>query len=862
MKKQKRFSPDSGEKILKYVMPGDEAESIAGDYEIIFQELVEKKSLIYARFWYWWQIIKTVGRTLYVSVFWSLIMFRNYFKIAWRNIQKHKGYSIINISGLALGLACCLLILLWVRDETSYDKFHENVPNLYRVIQERSSVTCAPMAPALEAEVPEIVKATRYRPIGTRLIKYKDKAFNGDRFSLVDPAYFEMFTFPFLKGDPSQALKDPFTIVLTEKTAQKFFGDEEPVGKTLRVEDRFDFKVTGIIKNVPHNSHMQFDVLSRFDFLQDLWGEDMNNWRSSSHITYVQLQDGSNHEEVVKKMCNVYKKYAGDDYKKLLLYPLIGIHLSRRVMWVDSEPGSIVYVYMFSVIALFILVIACINFMNLMTARSVKRAKEVGIRKVVGAQKLDLVRQFYGESAFSLLISFLIAFILVVLLLPAFNNLAGKQLTIALFRNMNIASGMVLIAVFAGILSASYPALFISSFRPAKVLKTLSTNGIKGSFSLVKMMVIIQFVITIFLIICTIVVYRQLNFIQNRDLGYDRENIICMPVTNSFLRQLSAASNELISYPNIVSIALSSTLPGRGESTTSKITWDGKNTEEKVVFEVIWADMGFLETFKLTIREGRFFSREFISDLRNGVVINETAARIMGFDNESAIGKRLYNAPGRSSLQGGGVNITGVMKDFHSRSLHYEIAPVIIRYPTYPQDNLSIRIRAGKLNETLNFLAGIWQKFVPDYPFTYIFFDEIINDLYSAEQRMGKIFNYFSYLAIFISCLGLLGLTAFTAEKRTKEVGIRKVFGASTPHVVLMLTKEFLLLVVLAIFVSWPVSYYVAHRWLQKFAYRSDLPFWIFPIAGVFCLLIVLLTVSYQVIKAAYANPIESLRYE
>ncbi|MFC1564395.1 ABC transporter permease [candidate division KSB1 bacterium] len=862
MNREKTEAPRSGLKILGLFLPRPEAESIAGDYEELFEDLIQHKGRIYCLIWYWIQIAKSIFSYFTLSFHWSKVMYRNYIKIALRNIKNYKGYSAINILGLAIGIACCTLILLWVRNETNFDSFHENKDNLYRVTQEGISVTCAALAPALKEEIPEIALSSRYRTIGTRLVKYGGSSFSGDKISLVDPDFFRMFSFPLVSGDPETVLNEPFSMVLTEETAEKYFGDENPIGKVLLVDSRFSLTVKGVIKNIPRNSHMQFDILTRFDFLNDLWGEDITSWTSNSHLSYIQLIDYSRPEAATDKINDVYFRHNPNASHKLRLFPVTEIYLSKMPQWIDVEPGSYTYVYVFSIIALFILLIACINFMNLSTARSIKRAKESGVRKVVGARKADLIKQFYGESIISTLFAFILAFIIIIAALPVFNNLSGKQLGISSLGNLYVIAGLFLIAIFTGVLSGSYPAFYLSSFKPANVLKTSTLGGTAGKSLIRKILVIVQFVLTIFLIIGTTVIYRQLDYIRSQELGYDRENIITMPATYSLLRQISAAGQEIAKNPDILGVTISGTLPGIMETTTSKMTWDGKDPDEFIRFESIIADLAFLETFNLKIVEGRYFSRDHMSELRNGVVVNETAVRTMGIVDESPLGKEISNIPGYSSFHSDKVRIIGVVKDFHSRSFHHEIAPLILIYSPYANDNLSIRIRDGKTAETITFLGDIWKRFVPDYPFEYRFFDERINDLYKAEQRMGKLLNYFTIIAIFISCLGLLGLAAFTAQQRTKEIGIRKTFGASVSGILLLISKEFIILVLTAIVIAWPLSYYVSHKWLERFAFRAEPAVWIFIAAGLLTLVVAFLTVSFQAFRAAQAKPVDSLRYE
>ena len=864
--KSNQAPPALGERILRRILRSDEAESIAGDCEVLYMERIQQHGRARARLWYWFQIFRTLWNVLSVSVYWSAVMFKNHFKVAFRHLKKNKAYSVINIAGLGIGMTCCMLILLWVQDELSFDRFHENADRLYRVLyqsgEERYSTTCAPLAAALEAELPEVQMATRYRPIGGRMIKYQDKAFHGDRFCVVDVRFFEMFTFPFIKGDASNALDHPFAMVITEETAEKYFGDEDPLGKTLRLENRFDFQVTGVLKRLPKNSHLQFDVLARFEFLSDLWGENLSSWGSNSHITYVMLQEGADPSIAGSKTDTVYKRNNARAKGSLILYPMTGIHLAPFGTWVDAPPGSMTHVILFSIIAGFILLIACINFINLTTAKSIKRAREVGVRKTLGAQQRDIVRQFYGESILSAGLAFIVAILLIPFFLPTLNALSDKEMTIHVLGNIYIIGGILAITLITVLLSGSYPSLFIASFKPVKALKAMEPTGVGSRVSLRKGLVILQFAVSIFLIIGTFIITGQLRFIHQQDLGYDKQNIITMPVTGTLLQQISPAGREILRNPDIESITISNTLPGKRETTTSQIGWQGKDPNRRVRFEVLWVDLEFLKTFGLEMVDGRFFSRSYITELREGIVINEAAAKTMGFIDESPIGKRLTNTPVITSSQGQDATIIGVIRDFHSRTLHDPIEPLVIKFAPYPRDNLSIRIRPGAIPAALEFLQGIWSRFAPDYDFEYRFFDTVLGGLYLSEMRMGRLFRIFSFLAIFISCLGLFGLAAYSAEQKTKEIGIRKVFGARESSIIWGQSRSFILLVLISSLIAWPLAYLVGRGWLEGFAYRMRLELGIFLLAGIIALGIAFISVGMQVWKAARANPVDSLRYE
>lgn len=866
--KKKAEPPRSGlgEWILRRILKSDEAESISGDYQVLYFDRVRRHGRFRARIWYGGQILRAAWNAAVISLYWNSVMFRNNFKVAVRHLKKDRAYSTINIFGLGIGMACCMMILLWVQDELGFDRFHENAAQLHRVLyqsgEERYSSTCSPLAAAVESELSEVSMATRYRPIGKRLIRYADTSIRCERFCLTDPRFFQMFTFPFIQGDVSNALSSPSDVVLTRKMADRIFGDEDPLGKTIQVEGRFDFQVTGILENIPRNSHIQFDVLARFEFLKSLWGEDLSSWGSNSHITYVRLRPGSDPEAVGERIDAVYQKNVPQAKGTLNLFPLTGIHLASIGMWVDEPSGSRTHVLIFSIIAGFILLIACINFINLTTARSMKRAREVGVRKTIGARRQDLIRQFFGESLLSAGLAFLLAVLLVPVLLPFLNNLAGKQMTAALMGDLPFIGGMIVIALATGLFSGSYPALFLASFKPVTALRALPGTGVTSRTTLRKGLVVLQFAISVFLIIGTFIISAQLRFIQRQDLGFNREGILTMPVTMAFLQQISPAGAEILQNPHIASLTLSNTLPGQRESTTSQIGWDGKDPDQTVRMELFWADLQFLETFGMEMAEGRFFSRSHVSELRNGIVINQTAAKAMGFIDESPLGKRMTNTPSGFSSQGQDATIIGVVKDFHTRSLHFPIEPLVIKYASYPQDNLSIRIRAGAIPEALDFLRGVWERTAPDFGFEFRFFDEVLDGLYRSEVRMGRLFRIFGGLAVLISCLGLFGLAAYSAQLKTKEIGIRKIFGASESNVILGQSRDFILLVLVSLLAAFPAAYLVGRKWLEGFAYRMRLDLWIFLVAGLLAMGIAFLTVSLQIWRAARADPVDCLRYE
>jgi ABC-type antimicrobial peptide transport system permease subunit len=792
-------------------------------------------------------------------------MFWNYIKIAWRNIKRYKGYSFINIFGLSLGLACCILILLWVQDELSYDRFHTNADNLYRIVTEfhkTEPVThywpvCAPLAPALKEEYPEIIKTTRFTRLRRgQLVKYRDKNFLEPRIFLTDPDFFAMFTFPFLEGDPQTALSDPNSIVLTESVSAKYFGNDNPVGKVLNINNEYDFTVTGVIEEIPENSTLQFDFLIPFVRIEDFetaWAV-LDNWTLSGFATYIQLEIMASAEALENKIAYYLKKHVPESEDVIYLQSFKDIHLySSHIQFGIEGQGDITYVFIFSLVALFVLIIASINFMNLATARSANRAKEVGLRKVVGAKRAQLIRQFFCESVGMAFFSLILAVVLVELFLPIFANLSGKTLVLDFSSHIYILLTIIIMTLITGFLSGTYPALFLSSLRPVKVLKgTLKTEG-RGLFFR-RVLVVSQFSLSILLIICTIIVSRQIGYMQNKKLGVNREHVVYLPIRENLAEKYETLKTELVNKAGIMNVAASSSLPTSGVIlTTDKVSWEGKNPEDNVVLEVTSTGYDFIETFDMEMVEGRSFSKEFLTDEEEAVVINETAKKIIG--KEEAVGKQLIFGDSATT-------IIGVVKDYHFKSLHSEIEPLLMAIVPSLYRYVFIKLESGDIPGTLANIKITWNTFFPDTPFEYHFLDEAYDKLYRTEQRMGILFNYFTVLAILISCLGLFGLASFMAEKRTKEIGIRKILGASLSGIIMLLNKQFTTWILIANLVSWPIAYYVMSKWLQGFAYRIKLGFGTFALAAMIALAIAVITVSYQSIKAALTNPADSLRYE
>lgn len=787
----------------------------------------------------------------------------NYVKTALRVIRRQKAFSLINISGLAIGLAVCMLIVLWVVDEWGFDRFHANAGRIYRVYRDESAtqagstsaLTPPPMAAALKEDFPDIIRATRFGYWSKPLVSYGEKKFNEENYRNADPDFFAMFSFALLKGNPETVFTDPYSVVLTESTAAKYFGQENPVGKTLTVNNTYDVVVTGIMEDVPSNSSLKFELLSPFELLlkESIGENNGDNWGYNSFSTYVMLPESLSSLDLDTKLDGYLKKYDDEDTDNLELQPFPDIHLFSDLDHDMRGRGDIKYVWIFSALAVFVLLIAGVNFMNLSTARSANRAKEVGLRKVVGAGRSQLIRQFFGESVLMACFALIAALLLLELLLPYFNSLSGKNLTSPWRNNPMLLLGFLGLALVTGILSGSYPALFLSSFQPIRILKgTLRSTGASPLFR--KFLVIFQFSLSVFLIIGTIGILRQLSYIKNLDLGFNREHIIHLSIHGELHDKYDAIREGLLQNPDVLHVTASMALPTDIQSTPGTPEWEGKDPETKMEIKADFVDYDYIETFDIPIVEGRSFSKEYATDMETAFIVNEEAVRRMGLA-EPVVGKRFgfWNIDGQ---------IIGVMKDAHFQSLLHKIEPLVFKMFRPWLRRLYVKFRADNISGTLSSLEKTWNQMNLGYPFEYRFLDEDFHDLYESEAKLGTIFRSFAVLAVFIACLGLFGLASFVAEQRTKEIGIRKVLGSSTISIVSLLNREFLRWVIIANLIAWPISYFVMQQWVQKFAYREKITIGIFILAAMIGLAVALLTVSLQTLKAASANPVNSLKHE
>lgn len=807
-------------------------------------------------------------------------MIKNYLKIAWRNLVKNKTFSIINITGLAIGLSCFLLIALYVLDELSYDRFNEKASKIYRINSDirfgggdlKLPVASDMMGQVLKKDYPEVEQYTRLYANGGILVKKNDQFINEPNVGYADSTLFDVFTLPAVNGDPKTALNEPNTIVITESTAKKYFNSTNVIGKVLETNDngKTDYKITAVLKDIPHNSHLRFDMLMSMDNAQYGWG----NYLSHNFFTYLVLKEGVDYKEFEKKFTQYINKYvipqAGqimqiksmDEFEKAgnklqySLTPLTKIHFQSDRNFDLSPPGNIQYVYIFSAIALFILLIACINFMNLTTARSANRAREVGIRKVLGTERKNLMGQFLTESTLMVVLSLIIAIGIAYLVLPLFNNVATKSMTLRSLFSPVILPLLIALPFIVGLLAGSYPAFYLSGFKPILVLKGKLQSGKKAG-TLRSVLVITQFAISIILIIGTIIIYRQLNYIQTKNLGFNKDQVLIINNAYTLKNNADVFKNEMLKQPGVSSGTLTGFLPVNSSRNDNTFSTEPVMTAKTGLDMQVWTiDYDYLKTMGMQLAKGRGFSREFGTDTA-AVIVNETAAKFLGFGDP--VGKKIYsygNANNPIPL-----NIIGIVKNFHFASLRENIGPLCFVLGRNTS-SVSFKISAAHIPDVLKQAESKWKVMAPGMPFSYQFLDEAFGEMYRSEQRVGTIALIFSLLAIFIACLGLFGLASFMAERRTKEIGVRKVLGASVNGIVQLLSKDFLKLVLIAFIIAAPLAWWFMHKWLQDFAYRISIGWWIFLVAGLIAMLIAVFTVSFQAIRAAIANPVNSLRTE
>jgi putative ABC transport system permease protein len=790
-------------------------------------------------------------------------MLKNWLYISFRNLQKNIGFSLINILGLSIGITATLLILLWVQDELSFDRFHENADNLYQVEEDQYysgetyhvTVTPYPSGPIWKEEIPEIKDACRYQWPSGMLFRYGDKAFYEDGCVAVDQSFFSMFSFPVLSGNKQTLLTQPYFAVLTDETAEKYFGNEDPVGKILQVNNKYEFTVTGIVKKPPSNSSLRFDILIPFDYLKET-GQYYDDWGSNSIRTYIQLNENAIPDTVNRKLTRVVREHEPQSTTDFLVLAFTRIHLHQHFGY-GNPPGAIVFVYIFSIIAAFVLLIACINFMNLSTARSAKRAKEIGMRKVMGSSRQNLIFQFLGESFMLTFISVLLALLITGLILNVFNDISGKELSFTNLLNYKFISGLIILTLITTFIAGAYPSVFLSSFKPISILKGDLSKG-TGSGLFRKILVIFQFTLSVILIIGTFVIFKQLLFTRNIDLGFDKEHILYIHLRGDIKNKYYTLKEDLLKNPNITGVSATMHSPSQIGSNSGGADWEGKDPELTTLIGFSAVDFDYTETLQIDILAGRSFSKEYPGDLATDstgmFLVNEEVAKIMGVENPAGMRFDFIGLKGQ---------IIGVMKNFHFQSIRDKIEPLaIVVSDVRWLNNMIIKTGPGDMTQTMKEIEDTWNKILPQYPFEYHFLDEDYDYMYRTEMRLSKIVKYFTFLAIIIACLGLFGLSLFTSEQRTREIGIRKAMGGNVSEIVYLLSAEFTRLILISCFIAIPAAYFIMRRFLQDFAYHTDLSWWIFVLAGMAALVIGIITVAYQSVRVSLTNPSKSLRYE
>jgi putative ABC transport system permease protein len=802
-------------------------------------------------------------------------MFKNYLKIAFRILFKKKAYSFINIAGLAVGMACCILIMLWVQSELGYDNFHENGDRIYRLCMDATlggaelsaPFSNCPSAPALIRDYPEVVNAVRLSGDEKILVRYQDKQIYEENSAYADNSFFEIFTFPFTAGDPRTALSTAYSVVMSQSQSEKYFGDTDPIGKSLRINDEHDYTVTGVFQDFPENSHLTLDIILSFETFLVENPEIMDRWINFNYLTYLMLESPDAAQALESKLPEFIERYMGDDLRSIggtinyLIQPLTEIHLHPVFDYEYAVVGDIAYVYLFSAIAFLVLLIACFNFINISTARAASRAKEVGMRKVCGAARWKLITQFLGESILACLLALMMALLLVELAHTLFNSIAGRELSFSFLLQPLTIGLLVLLAIVVGAAAGCFPAFYLSAFRPSAVLKSKLKTGHSG-LRLRNVLVVAQFVVSIALIIGALAINNQVNYMKKVKLGFDKEQVLAIPEPgNATDVSIELLKKELGRVRNVAGVSMSSGVPGWSLNKSAFVP-EGYTMEQAQLMDQIHVDHDFVSTLGIQLAAGRDFSEDFPSDSSESLLINETAARKFGWDNP--IGMTIGN-PNRSQNDGEEITyktVVGVVKDFHMNSLHYKIEPAIIGYMSGDMDNLLIRLSTNDISSTISSLKQKWAEVTGGKPMDYFFLDQNFNSLYQNEERVGKLSLYFCLLAVIITCLGLFGLSTYIVESRTKEIGVRKVLGASIPGIVRLISKDFLIMVALSNALAWPIAYLAVNHWLQDFAYRVNLGVGTMILAAAIALLIALITVSVQAVKAARTNPIESLRYE
>lgn len=799
-------------------------------------------------------------------------MFQNYIKIALRQLWRYKGYSFLNIFGLAVGLGCCILIMLYVRDELSYDRFHNNSENIYRITSELKSAnrptanlaaTPPALGPVLKNDFPEISAATRLKA-QSFFVSRESNQFYEDKFYFADEAFLDIFTFPLENGNAANALSQPFQVILTRAAARKYFGQENPLGKSLILEDTLQFTVSGVFANIPTQSHLDFDFIASFESLEHPALKRQYPWWSFNTYTFILCNPTANTQALAEKASTIADKYIADQQatygtqQRYHIQPFTDIYLHSDLTHEMTALGDGFYVYLFSIIGILILLIACINFINISTARAIGRAKEVGLRKTLGAFRKQLVSQFFGEIFVAVFIAMLFALLLVEVTLPYFNDFSGKQLMLSILGDWQFSGGLLVLMFLVSLFAGAYPAISLSGLSSVRAIKGMKKSG-KAAGRLRSALVIVQFAITAILISGTMIVQEQLTFMQQAKLGFEKERVLAVPVRAipDIDERFETIREQFLATPAVNAASISSSVPGKNLGEIVYIP-EGSNPSETQAIKTLIVDEQFLKTYGIRLAAGRNFSPDFATDPSSAFVINSAAVQHLGWGSpEAAIGKEItWGWPGKKGT------VIGVTEDFHQVSLQTAISPILMHIQPSWYEYLSLKVNTTSVESTLQALESTWQALVPSRPFEYFFIDDFYNNLYQAEDRVGTIFNGFSTLAILIACLGLFGLAAFTNQQRVKEIGIRKTLGASLSSLIILLAKQFLLLVLIANLIAIPLAWSALSRWLDNFAYRTDIHWHIFLLSAAIAFFIALATIGWQTIRTALANPIGALRHE
>ena len=847
-------------RILKFLFSQDYYLEKSGDLEEVYVEMKEEYGLSRARSWLWFQIFKLIYGVIRINIIWGFTMFKFNLKTAVRNLGKFKSISSINIIGLSFGMAVCILLMLYVQDELSYDRYHQHSDRIFRILQNDNPFTSPQVSELASVNFPGIERSARILIRNQSMVQYKEKQFIEKQFAFADPGLFSIFSFKLKRGDPETVLKEPFSMVISEAIAFKYFGEEDPIGKVLKLQNELDYTITGLMEEIPHNSHFRYDILATLAGSDQVFGSDwMSNWGWRNFITYFLVNENFSQASLEKKISALIAENQnldeGESPSVYTLQALKKIHLYSGFIDNDIQvQGNISYVLIFSGIGILILLIACFNYVNLLTANATTRAKEVGIKKVVGSTRNQLIRQFNVESIVILMIALCFATALSYLSLPIFNALTSKALSLAVLFSSRMIFGMLGILVLTGLLSGFYPAFILSSFQPVKTLKGIKSCG-QATHGLGRVIVGGQFTISIILIICALFMARQLRYLQTEKLGYDREHIIVTEIHDTEeLPKYELLKNALLQNSNVTSVTAASRIPSDELNNLGAVQLPGQSEWINMPFAHINFD--YFNTFGISPIQGRLFSSQMETDGDQALILNETAVKRLGIGPE-AVGQAIQISWPHSNRR-----VIGVVKDFHFESLYNPIQPVAFVISPEQCWKIAVKVRAAHLDETLAFIEKTWKGFYPEWIFEHQFVDERVSQYYESEKKTFHLMGYFTFLAIFVACLGLFGLVSFIIKRRFKEISIRKVLGASVASIFASLSSELLRGIVIANLVAWPIAWYALNRWSQNFAYHTPISWWIFIFAGMSVMAVALLTMSWQTLRAARTNPVDLLKYE